>query len=160
MLTRLRQDLHELEFEPLGESSGRFCAADSRIGFVVEEVVQKHFLMRVVTARFIFRIPGSATGTQHLTLRHTGKWKRTGIQCIPPDARISADAELARALLPLDFTRCELIQDEQGWQCRLEHYGASEVIGRFPPVRRYVRLTHEQQVSMLAAFAALRRLLG
>ncbi|MGC4029925.1 MAG: DUF3156 family protein [Steroidobacteraceae bacterium] len=156
LLARLRHDLHALHFQMLGESSARFHDSARDLEFTVEEQVEKHFLLRVVTARFIYRVPASAAGNRRLRLRHTGAWKRTGIDCTPPHAAFTADADLARALLPLDFTHCELVQDAAGWQCRLTHYGASEVIGRFPPLRRYLRLPAPQLAALLDVFAALR----
>jgi hypothetical protein len=107
----------------------------------------------------MWSVPYSAPGNRRIAIRHCGTWRREGIICTPEFAHVSSDAALVRALLPLDFTRCELIQDAMGWQCQLTHFGASEVVFRTPPLRQYVRITREQVDSMLAAFSALARLL-
>ncbi len=155
LLSRLRHDMGTLECEPRSDGLVLFRAGD--IEFLAQERVEPHFLMHEVSTQFIFHVPGSAPGDRHLQIRHRGSWKRTGIECIPPDARLEADASLTEALLPLDFTHCELAQDAQGWQCRLTHFGASEVVYRMPPLRRYVRLSAGQRDALLATFRALLR---
>lgn len=160
LLSRLQHDLHGLEFQALSDTQGRFRALDRQLEFHVQEHVQPQFLMHVVTAEFVYRVPRSAPGNQRLVIRHRGSWRREGIALHPPAPRLSNDPALVQALLPLDFTRCELVQDSLGWQCRLTHYGASEVVCRFPPLRRYVRLSTTQRDALLATFCALRNLLA
>ncbi|WP_259767086.1 DUF3156 family protein, partial [Pseudomonas protegens] len=62
-------------------------------------------------------------------------------------------------LLPLDFKHLELWRDEQGWQVRLEHFGASEVVNRLPGFRRYIRLSAQQRAALLGSFTELYKLL-
>lgn len=159
LLAHLRRDLSALQCEALDDASARFHDPVRRLSFIVEEEVERHFLMRITMARFTCPVPGSAPGSQRLLLRHTGRFRRTGIECVPAAPHISGDTALQAALLPLDFTRCQLLQDEAGWRCQLVHYAASEVAGRLPPLRRYIRLHAAQQQALLDAFAALCRLL-
>jgi hypothetical protein len=72
---------------------------------------------------------------------------------------LSSAPDLASVMLPLDFSRFDLIQDAQGWRVRVAHFGACEVVYRVPPIRQYVRLTRAQLDAMLASFRALERLL-
>jgi hypothetical protein len=169
LMARVRHDLRQLTCETLSDTCAHFETPDGRLGFQAEEHIEDHFLMHVAQTRFVFRVPRSAGGQNRLTVRHTGTWKRTGIVCsahgtndpaIPKLAdRITHDADLAAALLPLDFTRCELIQDALGWQVRVVHFGACEVVYRIPALRQYVRLASEQVEAMLASFACFDRLL-
>jgi len=59
------------------------------------------------------------------------------------------------ALMALDFHMFELVQDHNGWRVETEPYGASEVVVRFPAMRRYIRLTREQARYLVNALARL-----
>lgn len=166
LLAKLRHDLRHFESERVTDTCCRFRAPEPAIEFFAEEHVEPQFLMHVVTTRFSIRIPGGAPGQRRLKIRHRGTWKRSGIDCVIKDGvhhelanRLTTDAELTSALLPLDFTECELHQNEEGWTVSIVHFGASEVVYRFPPLRQYVRLPAAQLPSLLHAFAALRRIL-
>jgi hypothetical protein len=75
-------------------------------------------------------------------------------------ALLQQDRDLHTALMPLDFKRCELIADENGWRLEIEHFAASEVVGSFPPFRRYIRLLSTQKLALLAVMAAVRRVVA
>jgi hypothetical protein len=160
LLGKLRHDLRHLDCALISDSVLRIHDHDRNLTFHARERVEPHFLMHVVSTEFGYRIPGSEPGSRRIAIRHGGTWQRNGIECKPHFMTASTDAALVNALLPLDFTHCELLQDESGWECRIVHFGASEVVYRAPPLRRYVRITSQQIDSMLAAFAALTRLLG
>jgi hypothetical protein len=170
LMGRLRGDLGVLECQPLGDSCTRFRAADRKLEFQAEERVEAQFLMHVVTTEFSCLFPGSAPGHNRLAIRHSGAWKRTGIVCSAPGtgdeaarslaSQLSNDADLARVLLPLDFTHFELLQDHLGWRARVVHFGACEVVYRVPPIRQYVRLAPAQLDALLATFDVLKRLLA
>jgi hypothetical protein len=170
LLYRLRDDLRHLDCQPLGDTHVRFRSAERNLEFQAEERVEAQFLMHVVTTCFSHRVPHSAPGRAQLTIRHSGSWKRTGIVCSAPEgsheitrrlaSTLSSDPDLVSALLPLDFSLCELAQDGQGWRVRIVHFGACEVVYRVPPIRQYVRLTAAQLDAMLTSFHVLDRLLN
>jgi hypothetical protein len=169
LLSKLRHDLKDFECEAVSDVCMQFRASRQEIEFRAEEQVEPQFLMHVVTTRFSLRIPGNTPGERRLKIRHRGALKRIGIECMPVEGddeegrrlakRLSDDAELATALLPLDFTHCELHQHDAGWDAIIVHFGASEVVYRFPPLRQYVRLAPPQLDALLQTFASLRRLL-
>jgi hypothetical protein len=170
LIQKLRHDLSQLDCQPLSETCLRFQSADGHLEFQAEERVEAQFLMHVATTEFSCRVPHSAPGRNQLVIRHTGMWKRTGIACSANDGSdqgtrelaisLSGNADLAAAMLPLDFSLCELAQDAQGWRIRLVHFGACEVVYRVPPIRQYVRLAPAQLAAMLETFPLLRRLLS
>jgi hypothetical protein len=71
-----------------------------------------------------------------------------------------ADQPFIQAILPLDFQRFYLIQNEQGWRARTIQMGASWVSLAFPPVRRYIPLGQDQVEALLATFNRLHGLLS
>jgi hypothetical protein len=177
---KVRLDLRDLESQVVSATCVRFRSRDPDIEFVAEEQVEPQFLMHVVTTRFSCRVAGDSNGRQRMRIRHRGTWKRTGIECaVAADARAGADSdadagaaadagtrqlcarladspELTAALLPLDFTDCELLPVADGWEVRIVHFGASEVVYRVPPIRQYVRLPRDQLNALLQTFAVLR----
>jgi hypothetical protein len=168
-LEKVRRDLAALDCA--AQSATRLhCSAAGGLEFDVCERVEPMFLSHTVLCEFELAVPGVCTEPARLELQHTGAFKREGIRCLVQQGdrtelaalaqRIEQDAVLLTAILPLDFRRCELIRGEQGWTVRIEHFGASEVVNRLPSMRRYIRLTAEQRQSLLASFAAIRRLLG
>jgi hypothetical protein len=169
LISRLRNDLRHLECEQLDDTCAVFRATDPRLEFQARARVEAQFLMQVVTTEFSYPIARSDPGSNRLVIRHRGSWKRTGITCIASEhsddatralaQRLSSDAELASALMPLDFTQCDLTQDTQGWRVRVVHFGASEVVYRLPPLRQYVRLAPAQIDALLAGFRAFQRLI-
>jgi hypothetical protein len=178
---KVRLNLSDLESEVLGATCIRFRSRDPAIEFLAEEQVESQFLMHVVTTRFSCRVAGNSDGDRRISIRHRGSWKRAGIECtVAADARAGAgtgaDAaanarsrqlcarfaespELTAAILPLDFTDCELLPVAGGWEVRIVHFGASEVVYRIPPIRQYVRLSREQLQALVRTFAAFSALL-
>lgn len=167
-LGQLRRDLAGLECAVASPTRAQFSTGD--LEFEVEERAQAQLLMHIVVCEFVLRVPSQQTEAAKIVLRHTGAIRRQGVAArlsegsvqamAPLLARLHADAPLLAALLPLDFKRLELIRDAQGWQVRLEHFGASEVVNRLPGFRRYIRLTQEQRAALLATFTRLYSLLG
>ena len=171
-LQRLRGDLGGLECQ-MPEASRLCCTALSGgLSFEVRERAEPLFLSHTVACEFVLLLPAAEAGGEggRIELRHTGAIQRQGIVCVvkqgdraallPLAQRIEQDAALSAAILPLDFKRCELVLDEEGWRVRIEHFGASEVVSRFPPMRRYIRLTAEQRRHLLDSLAAFQRLLA
>ena len=169
-LARLERDLSGLDY--LGEEDGqrRYALPGSSWSVLVSEVVDSQLLLHTVSCRFSLQLPlaGPAQPCQ-LVFNHRGHWRRSGIACRLQrgDAealaalrqQLEQDADLHTALMPLDFKRCELLGDAAGWRVEIEPFAASEVVGRFPPFRRYIRLINTQKLAVLACMAALRRLL-
>nr|WP_255496541.1 DUF3156 family protein [Aquitalea sp. LB_tupeE] len=170
-LSKLAQDLNGLEV--MGAEEGcpdyRLPAADW--SFRVEERVERQFLLHTVSCCFVLPLPGAAPSRpSRLALQHRGNWQRKGFGCLcregdgaalaPLMALLQQDRDLHTALMPLDFKRCELIADAQGWRLEIEHFAASEVVGSFPPFRRYIRLLTTQKLALLAVMAAVQRVVA
>jgi hypothetical protein len=165
LLARLGADLGTCERRVLEATAAEFSSAPLGLTFEVRERVETHFLMHIVVAQFVFAIPGAGAGSERIRIRHRGALMRTGVEFIATDGacavipHLQADQNLSAALIPLDFTHCELTRDGSGWRMHLQHYGASEVVGRVPALRRYVPLVPEQRTALLASFAATQRVL-
>jgi hypothetical protein len=171
LLTKLRQDLARLEYEAVDEARARFRCPDLRLDFLAEERVHAQFLMHVVTTSFLHFLPCAGGSPARIRVRHRGAWTRRGLECVIAQGtedvsvqetarRLSTDAALAAAMLPLDFTDFELERQPARWVASLVHYGASEVVYRFPATRQYVRLVPEQLQAILQTFARLSHLLS
>ena len=168
-LARLAQDLAGLDC--LGEEGGlrHYRLPEADWSFSVREQVESQWLLHTVSCCFCLPLSGKGPAqASRLQLYHQGNWRRSGIacRCVAGDAsalaglmeQITASRALHTALMPLDFKRCELIGDAGGWRLEIEHFAASEVVGRFPPFRRYIRLIRTQKLAMLACMAVLQRL--
>ena len=168
-LARLAQDLTALEY--LGEEEGRpsYRLPGAHWRFGLSERVESQFLLHTVSCRFVLPLPGMAPQTSCcIQLQHVGNWRREGFACFvrlgDKDElaslvrQLENDADLHTALMPLDFKQCVLLAEAGAWRLEIEHFAASEVVGRFPPFRRYIRLIRTQQLAMLACMAAIYRL--
>jgi hypothetical protein len=171
LLARLRQDFARLEYEALDDARARFHCPDLRLDFLAEERVHAQFLMHVVTTNFLHYLPCDAGSPARIRVRHRGAWTRQGLECVITRGsedvsvheavrRLSTDTALETAMLPLDFTDFELERQPTRWVVTLVHYGASEVVYRFPATRHYVRLVPEQLQAILQTFARLSNLLS
>lgn len=168
-LAQLQRDLAGIDCE-LTPAGPMRCDAPA-LAFDVHEQVQRHFLLHIVQCEFRFAIPGAALprGTE-IRAGHGGWLRRTGVALrstgrFPADAtllsRLAEDAVLQRLLLPLDFTHLALRGSDDGTaDVRLVHYGASEVVSRFPASRRYVRLSADQRHLLVGALARLQAVLA
>jgi len=164
-LARVAHDLNGLRARALSPERWRFDQSGASWHFDVLERVQPQFLMHVVSSRFIMPVPGSEAGDARIALTHTGAWRRSGLnwrikrgertRLQPLLARLDADEMLREALMALDFHVFELAQDENGWRVETEPYGASEVVVRFPAMRRYIRLTRDHAQHLVNALARL-----
>jgi len=164
-LARLAHDLSGLRAQPLSPERWRFDQSDASWHFDVLERVQPQFLMHVVSSRFIMPVMRSEAGHARIRLTHSGTWRRSGLNwkilrgdqayLQPLLDRLNVDDMLYTALMALDFHVFELIQDQSGWRVETEPYGASEVVVRFPAMRRYIRLTREQAQHLINALARL-----
>ena len=166
LLARLHGDLGDFERQDTGSGAARFLAAANAMTFSVREIVDRHFLMHTVIAQFEYSVAAPSPARSHIRVRHRGAFTRRGIEFEATaggatEVRgLQADEGLAAALMPLDFTRCELFSEPAGWRVELQHYGASEVVGRIPALSRYVPLIAAQRESLLGAFRGFARVLA
>lgn len=168
-LGQVRRDLAGLDFTPRSAGLGVFHCPQSALEFEVRERPQAQFLMHIVVCEWRLRVPCERPGQARIGLRHTGAIRRQGVaarllageaeQWAPLLQKLCSDQSLLERLLPLDFKHLELWRDEQGWQVRLEHFGASEVVNRLPGFRRYIRLSAQQRAALLGSFTELYKLL-
>ena len=168
-LARLAQDLAGLDC--LGEEAGlrHYRLPEADWSFSVREQVESQWLLHTVSCCFCLSLSTIAPSMpSRLALQHLGSWQRSGFACVRRQGDVGEltalmrlleqDPDLRTALMPLDFKRCELLGDADGWRLEIEHFAASEVVGRFPPFRRYIRLIRTQKLAMLACMAVLQRL--
>jgi hypothetical protein len=171
LIAKVRQDLPHLEYQPMDDTSALFRCPERRLEFLAQERVHAQFLMHVVTINFSHCFESEGGRSARIRVRHRGAWTRQGLECIIAEGkddvlvqeitrRLSTDDALLAAMLPLDFTEFELERQTTSWVAHLVHYGASEVVYRFPATRRYVRLAPAQLQAMLQTFARLSELLS
>ncbi|MFC3533297.1 DUF3156 family protein [Vogesella facilis] len=173
-LARLRLELGA-ECEPAG-STALACRSADGLVFSVCERTEAVFLAHTVSCEFrlplalAVEVDTAAANVGRIVIRHTGALRRQGIACQvtgPDDGSLAAiahrlqeDAAQQAALLPLDFRRCELRWEGGSWLLCIEHFGASEVVTSFPPMRRYIRLVAPQRQALLQSLRACRQLLA
>ena len=148
------------------------CTIDDGLAFLVRERTESLFLSHTVACEFCLplSLPLLAANVGRIVIRHTGAIRRQRVICLvqgPDDgtlatiaSRLQDDAALQTALLPLDFRRCELRYEADGWLLCIEHFAASEVISLMPPLRRYIRLIPSQRQALLQSLHAFRQLLA
>lgn len=169
-LGRALDDLHGIfAVRPAENTTAVLGFVEKRLELDLREIVERHFLMHIVSLEFTLNVPAISVPGARLRVRNTGLLRRTGIVCAVPAsycgglkqlaARIGNDREVRDTLMKLDFRRCEIDGSETGWTVRIEPFGASEVVNRMPSFRRYIRLAQEQAELLVAAFSAFGRVL-
>lgn len=134
------------------------------------ERIERHFLMHIVAVVLELRVQAPVTPGARIVVFNTGTLKPTGIKCRVSRRhraavqglveRIHGDQALEKALMGLNFRRCEIVAEDSGWVVRLEPYGGSEVVNRMPAFRRYIRLGKGQACQLAKALRALHRILS
>ena len=160
-----------------GELSGyrRETGDDGRVRFVpigdgpVVELasrIEKRFLGRTEIAVFRAGIDRSLPEESIVALGHTGGLKRTGVTAVLVEggesggrlaSALATDPSLAEALMPLDFTRFEVICGPAGCRAEMELMGASHVAIALPPIRSYIHFYPDQREAMTIGLEAVRR---
>lgn len=169
LLNRVAREFKQFQCYSRAPYQAQFVAPGDHLTFEASERVEKSFLTYTVVTDFVYQIGGSPPGQAEIHLAHTGNLRRTGISGRVKSGgeaaravldRLAADQPFIQAILPLDFQRFYLIQDEQGWRVNTMQMGASWVSLTFPPVRRYIPLGQDQVEALLATFNRLCLLLG
>lgn len=162
-------DLSGYRRETRDDGMVRFVPVGEGPVFEVGSRIEKRFLGRTEIAVFRAAIDLSLPEESIVALRHTGGLKRTGVTAVlveggePGEVVATAlanDADLAEALMPLDFTRFEVIAGTAGCHVEVELMGASHVAIALPPIRSYVHLHPEQREALTRGLEAVRRILG
>lgn len=168
-LGHLQRNLGLGDFTCLERGLARFTYRKDGPVLEVSERTESHLLMHLVMCQFSLRVPTRQTGALRLEVRHSGLVRRTGLVCRLRDGdrarfeafeyRLSTDATLRSALMPLDFKRLALECHSGQWHVTLEHMGGSEVVNRMPAFRRYIPLGTDQRSHLWRAFDALEQAL-
>jgi len=149
-------DDRQVRFIPVGDGSV----------FELLSRIEKRFLGRTEIAVFRADIDVSVPEESIIALSHTGGLKRTGVTAAAVDggasgrrvaAALASDHSLTEALMPLDFTRFEVICGPTGCRVEVELMGASHVAIAVPPIRSYVHLYPDQQEALERGFEEARR---
>lgn len=134
--------------------------------FELASRIEKRFLGRTEIAVFRAGIDVSPPEESVVALRHTGGLKRTGVTAVVVEGGESAeriasalatDRSLTEALMPLDFTRFEVIGGPAGSRAEVELMGATHVAIALPPIRSYIHLYPDQRDAMTRGLEAVRR---
>jgi len=144
----------------------RFVPVGDGPVFEVASRIEKRFLGRTEIAVFRAGIDVSPPDESIIALRHTGGLKRTGVTAVLVEggesgervaAALATDRSLAEALMPLDFTRFEVICGPAGCRAEVELMGASHVAIALPPIRSYIHLYPDQREAMTKGLVEVRR---
>jgi len=174
LIERIALDLREFEFAVIAPARAEFRSRSGEFRFVVQELLESHFMMHIVSAEFIVHCPSQTFGcdpsdADPIIVRHQGSLRRKGLEFrLSPAASdaarglcdaLSKSTELTAALMPLDFTHCQFKLEPGNVEMRVRHFGACEVVGRLPKFHRYVRLGAEQRDSLVGSFGAFREII-
>ncbi len=160
-----------------GELSGyrREAGDEGRVRFVpvadgpvfeLASRIEKRFLGRTEIAVFRAGIDVSLPEESVVALRHTGGLKRAGVTAVVVEGGESAervasalatDDSLTEPLMPLDFTRFEVIGGPTGCRAEVELMGATHVAIALPPIRSYIHLYPDQRDALTRGLEAVRR---
>ncbi|AIO69690.1 DUF3156 family protein [Burkholderia oklahomensis] len=160
-LARVAADLEATLAMPDDGDAARMTLSDG-IALRADERVDRQFLLHTVSVQLERTLAGpDANGSASIA---ASGWVRRG----PVAATLArgADAHFAARvatllatpaldapLAALDLTYCELVASGPRWTLRIVPFGGSEVVGRMPSFRRYVRLADAQRDALRAAFA-------
>lgn len=134
--------------------------------FELASRIEKRFLGRTEIAVFRADIDVSLPEEAVVALRHTGGLKRTGVTAVVVAggesservaSALATDRSLTQALMPLDFTRFEVICGPAGCRAEVELMGATHVAIALPPIRSYIHLYPDQRDAMTRGLEAVRR---
>lgn len=146
----------------------RFVPAGDGPVFELASRVEKRFLGRTEIAVFRAGIGVSLADESIVALRHTGGLKRTGVTADVVSggesgqrvaAALASKPSLVEALMPLDFTRFEVVSGLTGCHVEVELMGASHVAIALPPIRSYVHLHPDQRLAMEMGLDEVHRVL-
>ncbi|AOJ71740.1 MULTISPECIES: DUF3156 family protein [Burkholderia] len=160
-LARVAADLRAMLAVDGEPAAARILLGDG-IELHAAERVDRQFLLHTVSVRLERTLAGPvANGSASIAARG---WLRRG----PVEAAIARDADaqfaahvatllatpaLGVPLAALDLTYCEIAARGPRWVLSIVPFGGSEVVGRMPSFRRYVRLADTQCEALRAAFA-------
>ena len=132
----------------------------------IEERIKRLFMAHIVTCPFHYQGKTPSTQVFDIKVRHTGWLKRTGVRFMTTShheetqaliARLTGDAQLTSLLMCLDFRHCHLAVANQQWDLVVEHFSASDVVCRIPPLRRYLPLLATQRKALLMTILLFRQ---
>jgi hypothetical protein len=159
-------DLSGYRREAGDEGWVRFVPAGGGPVFELASRIEKRFLGRTEIAVFRADFDVSLPEESIIALRHTGGLKRTGVTAVLVEggesgqriaAALATDRMLAEAVMPLDFTRFDVVCGPAGCWAEVELMGASHVAIALPPIRSYVHLYPDQREAMERGFESVRR---
>lgn len=162
----LEAELSGYRREAGDEGRVRFVPAGAGPVVEVASRIEKRFLGRTEIAVFRAGIDVALPEESIIALRHTGGLKRTGVTAAVVEggggaervaAALASDPSLEEALMPLDFTRFEVICGSTGCRIEVELMGASHVAIALPPIRSYVHLYPDQREAMTRGIEEVRR---
>lgn len=155
---------HTIQPGGAGATHAHFAPVGTGVELEVSERVERQFLGRSTTAVFAVRCPAGAGDDVHLVVRHTGRFRRSGIEVViragGHDAQVTADRlreddGFTTTALALDFRRFDIARVDGEWSATVELVGATVVSIALPPLHHYVRLYPDQRAALLACLDAV-----
>ena len=159
-------DLSGYRRETGDDGRARFMPVGEGPVFEVASRIEKRFLGRTEIAVFRADLGPSLAEESIVALRHSGRLKRTGVTAVLVEggesgqrvaAALAADRSISEVLMPLDFTRFEVICGPAGCRAEVELMGANHVAIALPPIRSYVHLYPDQSKALTRGLEEVRR---
>lgn len=156
MLTALARDLAGW---PLSQDSDGFqLQLDKQQQVAIRLHTRRLFMASIISSRFSCRGAAAQTASFRIDVHQPGWLRRRPVQFRSRQPAGQATAawlngftRLCETLGELDYRSIKLEVDPHGWYCVIEPWGASEVVCRMPPLRRYLRLEQAQRVLLLSS---------
>lgn len=132
-------------------------------GVILRVRRQRLFMARVESGEFAIAGAALPDAAGRIVARQPGWISRQPVTFLtrrapslaPLAAHLNRFSSLRQTLSELDYRRFELIVDAQGWRCAIEPWGASLVVCRLPPLRRYLRLEPHQRMLLLSTLSMI-----
>lgn len=162
LLALVRRDLGGWPTEPTGAGQLRLRLSDTA-SVTLDVCRQRLFMAHIERCEFAIAGGPPLPASGRIEALQPGWFRRQPAvfrarrgDALAPLARyLNGFQSLRQTLSELDYRRFQLIVNEEGWRCTLEPWGASLVVCRLPPLRRYIRLETHQRMLLLSALSMI-----
>ncbi|ALR75879.1 DUF3156 family protein [[Enterobacter] lignolyticus] len=167
LLNAVSRDLAGWPTEKRSERSGVLRLSDSA-EVTYSQRQKRLFMASIQSCEFSVEGPVNRPLQGKIRAHQSGWFTRHPVTFVA-GKRAAADAaaawlngfpNLQATLSELDYRRFSLMITDQKWCCTIEPWGASEVVCKLPPLRRYLRLEPQQRMLLLSVMNMVSQAMG